>query len=544
MWKECALTDVPHNLSKNNPLCSLGKCVTLPMERDRKEYTIYCTITGGSTLGVEGRLIQVEVDISDGLPGINMVGLLSSEVKEAGERVRTALKNTGYSIPPKRITVSLTPADEKKQGSSYDLPIAAAILANLGSFPVEQLNNRLMIGELGLNGAVRPVKGVLAIVLEAKRLGITRCILPKENAGEGSLAGEGMEITGVENLKQLCGYLSGEICLPAQQPVHRDERQRSRVDFSEINGQRQLRRAAEIAAAGMHNLLMVGPPGSGKTMAARRIPTILPPMSEEESLELTKIYSAAGLLSGNALIRERPFRAPHHNATAAALIGGGSVPKPGEVTLAAHGVLFLDELPEFSRGSLEAMRQPLEDRVVLISRARASCSFPADFMLVAAMNPCRCGYYPDRNRCLCSERDIISYQGRVSQPFMDRMDLVVNAEQPTYSQLRDSRENESSERIRQRVVQAHRIQKERYQRESICYNSQLLPGQIERYCPVGRGERRLLEQIYQSFQLTGRGYFRILRTARTIADLEGSQEIKKRHISEAVMLRQRRKGAE
>ena len=514
------------------------------MERHGKEYTIYCTITGGSTLGVEGRLIQVEVDISNGLPGINMVGLLSSEVKEAGERVRTALKNTGYTIPPKRITVSLSPADEKKQGSSYDLPIAAAILANLGSFPIEQLNNRLMIGELGLNGAVRPVRGALAIVLEAKRLGITRCILPKENAGEGALAGDGMEIIGVENLKQLCSFLSGELRLPREQAVSRDSRQSGKVDFSEINGQKQLRRAAEIAAAGMHNLLMVGPPGSGKTMAARRIPTILPPLSEEESLELTKIYSAAGLLSDNILIRERPFRAPHHNATVSALIGGGSVPKPGEVTLAVHGVLFLDELPEFSRSSLEAMRQPLEDRIVQISRARASYRFPADFMLVAAMNPCRCGYYPDRNRCRCSGRDIASYQGRVSQPFMDRMDLAVNAEQLTYSQIWNRTENESSETIRRRVVQAHRLQRERYQKEDISYNSQLLPGQIERYCAVGRGESRLLEQIYERFQLTGRGYFRILRTARTIADLDGSQTIKKRHISEAVMLRQRRRETE
>ncbi len=336
-------------------------------------------------MGIEGRLIQVEVDVSNGLPGIHMVGLLSSEVKEAGERVRTALKNTGHPIPPKRITVNLSPADIKKQGSSFDLPIAAAILANLGSFPTDQLQNRLMLGELGLDGAVRPVKGVLAVVLEAKRLGMKSCILPKDNEREGAMV-EGIEVFGITDLGQLCDFLSGRRVIVAEKAITRKEKQTYSVDFSEVNGQAALRRASEIAAAGMHNLMMVGPPGSGKTMVARRIPSILPSLKEEESLEITKIYSASGLFGGEALIQERPFRAPHHSASAAALIGGGNIPKPGEVTLATHGVLFLDELPEFSRASLEAMRQPLEDRFVLISRAKAAYRFPADFMLVAAMN--------------------------------------------------------------------------------------------------------------------------------------------------------------
>ncbi len=489
-------------------------------------------------MGVEGRLIQVEVDVSDGLPCINMVGLLSSEVKEAGERVRTALKNTGHPIPPKRITVNLSPADIKKQGSSFDLPIAAAILANLGSFPAEQLQNRLVLGELGLDGAVRPVKGVLAVVLEAKRLGIRSCILPKENEQEGTMV-EGIEIYGITDLEQLCEFLSGRRGIAAGMASKKTEEQNYSVDFSEVNGQAVLRRAAEIAAAGMHNLMMVGPPGSGKTMVARRIPSILPPLKEEEGLEITKIYSAAGLFSGKALIQERPFRAPHHSASATALIGGGNIPKPGEVTLATYGVLFLDELPEFSRASLEAMRQPLEDRFVLISRAKAAYRFPADFMLVAAMNPCKCGYYPDREHCCCRESEITAYRNRVSQPFFDRMDLVVRAEKIEYAQLTKDRKNESSAAIRQRVVRAHRLQEERYKNETTHYNSQLLPGQFEQYCLLGKREKKLLEQIYQSFHLTGRGYYRILKTARTIADLEECEEIKTRHISEAAALRQR-----
>ena len=516
----------------------MGKYVILIEERAWKgSGFIYCTIIGGTTLGIEGRLIQVEVDISDGLPGFHMVGMLSSEVREAGERVRTALKNTGFSIPPKRITVNLSPADIKKQGSSYDLPIAAAILANLGSFPMEQIKNRLLLGELGLDGSIKPVKGVLSMVLEAKRLGITSCILPKENAKEGAIA-KGIEIFGVEDIKQICDFLNHKIIISPETGLAMG-RKASMVDFSEVNGQVLLRRAAEIAAAGRHNFLMEGPPGSGKTMVARRVPTILPPLTEKERLELTKIYSAAGLLTEERLMWERPFRAPHHSATAISLVGGGAVPRPGEVTLAMNGVLFLDELPEFSRSALEAMRQPLEDRFVVISRSKASYCFPADFMLVAARNPCKCGYYPDRERCNCKEKDVMAYQNRISRPFLDRIDILVCAEQAEYSQISGSGKNENSATIRQRVKVAHQIQQKRYEKEDICYNSQMHPGQIEKFCQLKEKEKQFLEEIYTTLHLTGRGYFRILKVARTIADLEESKDIKKRHISEAALLRPR-----
>jgi magnesium chelatase family protein len=490
--------------------------------------------------GIDGLIVSVEADVSDGLPIFDMVGFLGSEVKEARERVRIALKNSGYMLPAKRITVNLSPADIRKEGTAFDLPVAIAILAAFGHLPEEYLGDILIIGELSLNGNINKVNGVLPIVYSAKQQGFTKCIVPKENAQEGAVV-YGMTIYGVATLSEAVELLSGKgdfapEFVDVKQLLSRDAQEES-IDFAEVAGQKAAKRAIEIAVSGMHNILMIGPPGSGKTMLAKRIPSIMPDLSFEESMEISKIYSIAGLMDKQALIARRPFRSPHHTITTTALVGGGMIPKPGEISLAHLGVLFLDELPEFQKNTIEVLRQPLEDKAVTIARLNASYRYPAGFMLVAAMNPCSCGFYPDRNRCNCSINMVNRYLNRISQPLLDRFDICIEALQMKYKELQIQEKQETSADIRKRIDIARKIQLERYQGQNIYFNSQLTPRTIKKYCKLESKEQSLLEQAFIKMNLSARAYHRILKVARTIADLDQSDIISTKHISEAICYR-------